>query len=191
MSGETYTRILETAHSLFIKHGYTATSMRQIAEVAGIGKATIYHHFPDKQAILMELLRTTMTRMDGALQSVRAETDPYDRIRVAVSVSVQYLLESTDIMQIVRREVHGGRDQMKDKFLDFFRSYIELLSEAIHLGTEQGVFRSIDPDSAARTLMTMIQGTFSMAYLGGGKPQSTQKTIDSLLDIYFKGIEIR
>jgi AcrR family transcriptional regulator len=191
MPSETYTKILDTAHALFIKHGYTATSMRQIAEEAGIGKATIYHHFPDKQALVMELLKSTMGRMEEALQLVKAEKEPRDRIRVAVSVSVQYLLESTDIMQIVRREVPGGRDQMKEKFLEFFRSYIELLSEAILQGTKQGIFRSVDPESAARTLMTMIQGTFSMAYLGGGRPYSPQITIDSILDVYFQGIETR
>ncbi|HWQ45900.1 MAG TPA: TetR/AcrR family transcriptional regulator [Longilinea sp.] len=191
MSSETYQKILNTAHDLFIKQGYTATSMRQIAEEAGIGKATIYHHFPDKQTIVLELLKSTMTRMDEALQMVKAESEPRRRIQVAVGVSLKYLLESADIMQIVRREVPGGRDQMNDKFLDFFHSYISLLSDAVHQGTEQGIFRSVDPDETARTLMTMIQGTFSMAYLGGGKPHSPQKTIDSLLDVYFQGIEVR
>ncbi len=191
MYSETYHKILGTAHDLFIKQGYTATSMRQIAEEAGIGKATIYHHFPDKQTIVLELLKSTMNRMEEALQLVKAETEPRRRILVAVGVSVKYLLESTDIMQIVRREVPGGRDQMKDKFLSFFSSYIELLSEAIRQGTEQGIFRPVDPEIAARTLMTMIQGTFSMAYLGGGRPYTLQKTIDSLLDIYFQGIETR
>ena len=42
--------ILSAAYSLFLEQGFSATSMRQVAEAAGIGKATIYHHFHNKQA---------------------------------------------------------------------------------------------------------------------------------------------
>ncbi|MBP7355576.1 MAG: helix-turn-helix transcriptional regulator, partial [Longilinea sp.] len=37
MAIETYNKILSAAHRLFVKQGYTATSMRQVAEAAGIG----------------------------------------------------------------------------------------------------------------------------------------------------------
>jgi hypothetical protein len=39
--------------------------------------------------------------------------------------------------------------------------------------------------------MTLIQGTFAMAYLGGGHPQSPEKAAATLLDIYFQGIDAR
>jgi hypothetical protein len=44
---------------LFIQKGYTATSMREIAAEVGIGKATIYYHFPDKEAIASALIHQT------------------------------------------------------------------------------------------------------------------------------------
>jgi AcrR family transcriptional regulator len=190
-SSETYDKILQTARRLFVQKGYTAASMRQIAEDAGIGKATIYHHFPDKQAIVMALLQKNIGRMDEALQLVRAEEDPRERIRTAATVSVNFLLESAEILQIVRREVPGGRDQMQSGFQDFFQEYMALLADAIRRGTEQGIFRAVDPTDAARVLMTLIQGTFAMAYLGGGHPQSPEKAAATLLDIYFQGIDAR
>src|SRR5512147_2521119 len=102
-SSETYDKILQTAYRLFVQKGYTATSMRQVAEEAGIGKATIYHHFPDKQAIALALLEKRSARTDEALKLVRAEQNPRERIRVAVIAYFNSLLESLDIMQIVRR----------------------------------------------------------------------------------------
>lgn len=84
--------------------------MRQVAEAAGIGKATIYHHFPDKQSIVMALLSHNLAHMDEAMQLVRAESDPRRRIQVAAEASVSFLFESADIMQIVRREIPGSRD---------------------------------------------------------------------------------
>lgn len=188
---ETYDKILQVARRLFVQQGYTATSMRQVAEQAGIGKATIYHHFPDKQTIVMALHQKNLAKMGEAVQLVRDESDPRRRIQIAATASVSFLFESADIMQIVRREVSGGRDQMQAGFMKFFQEYMSLLGDAVRRGAEQGIFRPVDPTNAARVLMTMIQGTFAMAYLSGGHPQSSEEAAAALLDIYFQGINAR
>jgi AcrR family transcriptional regulator len=190
-SAETYDKILQTAYRLFLQKGYTATSMRQVAEEAGIGKATIYHHFPDKEAIAMALLEKTGAHMEESLQLVRAESDPRERIRVAVTTNFKFLLEFAEIMQVVRREVGGGRDQMQAGFVKFFGESIVLLTDAVRRGTEKGIFRSVDPARAARTLMTMITGSFALSYLGGERPQFSEESAAALLDVYFQGIEVR
>ncbi|HNZ12500.1 MAG TPA: TetR/AcrR family transcriptional regulator [Anaerolineaceae bacterium] len=191
MAIETYNKILSAAHRLFVKQGYTATSMRQVAEAAGIGKATIYHHFPDKQSIVMALLQHNLTRMEEALRLVRAENHPRRRIQVAAEASVDFLFESVDILQIVRREIPGGRDQMQGGFARFFQEYMALLADAIQRGIEQGIFRPVDPVNSARVLMTMIQGTFAMAYLINERAQTPQQAATDLLDIYFQGLDAR
>lgn len=48
--------IEETAYVLFLKQGYSATSMRQIAERAGIALGGIYNHFAGKDEIFQELI---------------------------------------------------------------------------------------------------------------------------------------
>ena len=73
---ETSEKILQIASRLFVKKGYTATSMREIAAEAGIGKATIYYHFPDKESIAAALIRQTFAQMKGALQLIEAEHRP-------------------------------------------------------------------------------------------------------------------
>jgi AcrR family transcriptional regulator len=191
MTPETSEKILSAARRLFVKQGYTATSIRQLAESAGIGKATIYHHFPDKQAIVMALLKRNITRMEDALGLVRAEQDPRRRIQVAAETSVGFLFESADILQVVRREISGGRDQMQSAYSKFFQEYMALLADAIQRGMDQGIFRPVDPVNAARVLMTMIQGTFAMAYLINERAQTPQQAAAALLDVYFQGLDAR
>lgn len=48
--------ILEAALALFSHQGYRATSIREIAERAGVSTGNVYHHFRDKDAIFNELL---------------------------------------------------------------------------------------------------------------------------------------
>src|SRR5258706_6883868 len=49
-------RVLIAAESLFARRGYEATAMADVAERAGIGVGTLYHHFPDKRALLLALI---------------------------------------------------------------------------------------------------------------------------------------
>ncbi len=48
--------VLEAAYELFLEQGYAATSMRQIAERAGLALGGIYNHFPGKEAIFSEII---------------------------------------------------------------------------------------------------------------------------------------
>jgi AcrR family transcriptional regulator len=48
---QTRAAIIEAAHELFLQQGYSGTGMRQIAAAAGIQAASIYNHFPSKEAI--------------------------------------------------------------------------------------------------------------------------------------------
>jgi len=49
--------ILRRAAELFAQHGYSATSISMIAEACGVSKALVYHYYPDKEALLYDLLR--------------------------------------------------------------------------------------------------------------------------------------
>jgi AcrR family transcriptional regulator len=49
-------QILEAALQLFASHGYRATSVREIAELARVSTGNVYHHFPDKESIYRTLL---------------------------------------------------------------------------------------------------------------------------------------
>ncbi|HEY3313409.1 MAG TPA: helix-turn-helix domain-containing protein [Anaerolineales bacterium] len=56
-SDRTSTAILDAAYLLFTSQGYAATSMRQIAERAGLAVGSIYNHFPSKEAIFEDIIR--------------------------------------------------------------------------------------------------------------------------------------
>jgi TetR/AcrR family transcriptional regulator, cholesterol catabolism regulator len=189
MTSETYARILQTARRLFVQQGYTATSMRQIALQTGIGKATIYHHFPDKQSIVTALLEESNARMQESLRLIQEQPDPRMRIQVAATESMNFFFESADLIQVVRREVAGVREGMQAGFMSFFQQFLALLTEAIQRGIQQGSFRPSDPAQPARVLLTMLQGTFAMGYLGGLRPESPQQTVAVLLDVFFHGID--
>src|ERR1041384_363145 len=72
-------RILAEAASLFRRHGYRGTSTRQIAEAVGVKQPSLFHHFPNKQAILEELLAISLDDSLARAQHAASAPGPVAR----------------------------------------------------------------------------------------------------------------
>jgi AcrR family transcriptional regulator len=189
MTIDTREKILQISAKLIIRQGYTATSVSQIAKETGIGKATIYHHFPDKQAIVQALLERSAERVREALSMVGNETDPHRQIEAIAVASLRLRSESFDLFQVIRREVPGTREQLHAQLGSVLILYAAAVTKAIRDGAEQGVFRPVDPADAARTLLCMITGLYVQVYLSAGAFPEPEKALRSMLEIFFQGID--
>ena len=69
-------QLLAAAARLFANQGYTATTMQQVAEAAGLGKATLYHYVRDKPALLAAIAGGHVARLEALVGEVAAEALP-------------------------------------------------------------------------------------------------------------------
>jgi AcrR family transcriptional regulator len=82
---EVHAAILGTAAALVGEHGLASVTMSQIAEEAGIGRATLYKYFPDVEAILAAWHERHVTHHLERLTEVRDRaTDPAERLEVVL-----------------------------------------------------------------------------------------------------------
>jgi AcrR family transcriptional regulator len=87
---DTRRRAMEIALDLFSRNGYDATSMREIAEAAGVTKATLYYHFENKAAILISLLENYRLGLDELVLWAQQNPRPSPReILQAIAESVR------------------------------------------------------------------------------------------------------
>lgn len=100
---ETRTRILDAAESLFMQHGFEATSMRLLTSTAGVNLAAVNYHFGSKDALIEALFRRRLDPMNAervaALDQLEREAGgaplPPERIiRVFVRPSLR-MIEDT------------------------------------------------------------------------------------------------
>jgi AcrR family transcriptional regulator len=191
MATDTREKILQVASKLFVRQGYTATSVNQISKEAGIGKATVYHHFPDKQAIAFSLLERTSEKVRDGLAVVDAEDDPRRRIEAIANAAVRMRADTFDLFQVIRREVPDSRARLHTQLAAIILGYTIQVSDAIRAGIGRGIFRTVDPADAARALLTMVTGLYVQIYLSGNRIPDPEKAMRPMLEIFFKGIESR
>jgi len=189
MPSDTYDAILWVARRLFIRQGYTATSMRQIAEEVGIGKATIYHHFVDKLLIVTVLFERHFVQPAGAAKDQSGNTDPQGQIKKAVQENLAFFQNTNDIIQVIRREVPELGPRLVTELENHNRIYSRYLKDAIDNGIKDGIFRKIEVDMAVNFLLTLVQGSSITPILLGENIYSGQNQMDVWLDIFFHGIE--
>ena len=78
-------RILDAAFHTFSRRGYRDTAMDEIAAAAETSKGGVYFHFPTKEALFRELVRTTADRLATKVErAVAAETEPIARADAAL-----------------------------------------------------------------------------------------------------------
>ena len=77
MTGNIQTRVVirSVALELFSSRGYEQTSLREIAERVGLTKASLYYHYPSKQALLLDLVRPLVDQWRAS--AARAEAMPH------------------------------------------------------------------------------------------------------------------
>ena len=101
-------RLLDAAAARICRHGYHATSMRDIARAAGMLPGSIYYHFESKEALLIavyaEGVRRIAARVDAA---VEARSTPMKRLEAACVAHLEMLLADSDYAQVVVRVLPG------------------------------------------------------------------------------------
>ena len=65
--------ILRRAADLFAQHGYSATSIAMIAGACGVSKALVYHYYPDKEALLYNLLRAHLEALINVVEAATGQ----------------------------------------------------------------------------------------------------------------------
>jgi AcrR family transcriptional regulator len=107
-AAETRARILDAARAVFAERGYAAGTTNRIAQAAGLSVGSLYQYFPNKDAILVELVRA---HVDDGTRRVLASTT--DRRGVAQDDDVESLVRNVVSAMV---EVHA-RDRRLHRVL--------------------------------------------------------------------------
>ena len=108
-------RIVASARELFAHAGEQA-QMGDIAERAGVGKGTLYRHFPDKEALLIEVVRARFEELCEIASRAEDIGDPFESVEAALRSTLVAIEGDTGLQFAMMRcgDPHWGRDRGTD-----------------------------------------------------------------------------
>ena len=170
---------------LFLKKGFQETSMREIAEMAGIGKSTLYDYFKTKDEILVWGVEDQLMDLTVEVQEiVKQPTPAIKRLRQAMKMHLEFLVSSKDFYLKLSFEVQRLNLESQKRIQVRRHAYQDLIRQLIDEGIAEGSFRKVDSLLVARTLITALTPTVFTS-----RPSGTpQEMLDTAFDIILKGI---
>lgn len=109
-------QILDTAEQLFTDQGYAGTSIRGIADIAGVNPALVHYYFGNKHALLENVLQRTLAPMADALASLNdSETASAEDI---AGLLISMATDHPNIPRLLTREVLLPGGEMQDYFIE-------------------------------------------------------------------------
>jgi AcrR family transcriptional regulator len=149
-------KILAAAVQLFAEYGYHAATMREIAQIAGIQAASIYYHYPSKQALLVEIMESHMRQLNANLERlIRKPHEVKQCLYEAISNHIQLHTAYKSEFFIIDTEIRALEGENRGKILTLRDQYEDLIQELLHEGMEQGVLRQTDIKVSSYAIIAM------------------------------------
>ena len=154
--------ILAIAAQLIATRGYSATTVRHVADEAGILSGSLYHHFVSKESILEELLRQFMTELlEGSERIATGVGSPREVLDRLVDLSFHTIGTQPDLVRIYQQESEHVIAQPGFEFVAEYSTRMEnIWLGAIRQGQQKGDFRdALDPSLTYRFIRDAVWAT--------------------------------
>lgn len=155
--------MVATYHALRT-HGYAGLTVQAIAEEFEKSKSLLYHHYDDKDELLLAFLAYMLEEFEAGVPD-EAEEEPDERLG---SVLDEVLTESAPpeaeqflAVMVELRAQAANDERYEEQFTQHDRFFRENLAAAIREGVEVGTFRDVNPDRVAEFLVTLITGAMT------------------------------
>lgn len=186
------------ALSLFVERGFAATRLDEIAARAGVTKGTLYLYFKSKEDLFKAVIREgVLPVMDEAQRRYAEYSDDPERLMRELLLGWWELIGSTElggIPKLMMAEANNFPDVAQFYYDEVMARGREVVSAALRLGIERGVFREVDHEVLVLVLMAPLLHLATWRYsFAPCEPQNLdpERYLQSYLDLIFNGLRAR
>ena len=152
-----HTALLLAAREEFAEHGYAGTSIRSIAQRAGMSLSVLYHYYPGKLDLLYAIVNDALDAYFDACDTelARAGDDPAQRLTALVGATIRFRAAHPAKSSLIQGQEHS----FGEEFLTHYRKRAaqgrRLFQEVIEAGIDAGDFHTPFPEDARRAVIAM------------------------------------
>lgn len=176
-AGAASEKILDAALSLFVEFGLRRNTMDDVAQRAGVGRATVYRHFGDKDRLVQAvILREIQRNLAIIEEQIRKTSDPVDMLLEAFVLAVSMAHRNELLERLLNTEPETSLPYLTLRYgatMEVSRTY---LAARIREAQNNGTMAGIDADAGAEMVLRLIQ---SLLLTPGNRAQDSDQ--DSLM----------
>jgi AcrR family transcriptional regulator len=160
--------IVDVAVQVFLRHGYDGASLDQVAEAAGITKASIYYHAEGKEALLKHGAGRALDALFAVLEEPAAlEGRPLDRLKHVVRRTIEITVKRLPEVALLLRV--RGNTETERWILDRRRRFDRLVAKIVEEAQATGKLRAdIEAGLVTRLLFGMLNSITEWYRPGAG-----------------------
>jgi AcrR family transcriptional regulator len=151
--------IIAKAARLFREKGYSATSMRDLAEHVGVEAASLYNHIKSKAEILQEICFKTANRfMDHITEVESGGEGSLAKVESILRFHIRQIVEHYEEVYVMDREWKHLTDPYLSNMQSQRRSYRQRIAAIIEEGIRKGEIKDIDAPTAVLIILHAVSG---------------------------------
>ncbi|MFM7368797.1 MAG: TetR/AcrR family transcriptional regulator [Sphaerospermopsis kisseleviana] len=191
---QTRDRILQAAQRLFASQGFDGTTTRDLAQAAGVAEGTLFRHFANKKAILVEVATNGWVEILTDLLTELSEMGSYKAVAQVMRRRMWNMRKNVDMMRVCFMEVQFHQD-LRDRILTEVIDKMTDVAEAFfQTAMDKGIYRQMDAKLVAKVFLGMfaIAGFSDNTLIEpNASPQEMQQMAEGLADIFLNGVLIK
>jgi AcrR family transcriptional regulator len=191
---DTHTRILQAALRLFAAKGYEGTTTKDLAAAAHVAEGTLFRHFPNKKAILIEVATAGWVDILTDLLTELSEMASYKAIAQVMRRRMLRMQENSNLLRVcfLEAQFHPElRDRIQAEVIDKMTAVAEAFFQT---AIERGVYRPLDPKIVAQVFLGMfaIAGFSQQTILDPhASLKALQEMAEGIADIFLHGVLVQ
>jgi|SRR5208337_3550763 len=165
--------ILHVAEKVFADKGLWRTSVHDLAKACDLGAASLYHYYPNKEAIFFAILEQNLKNLlEKCREQLAGITDPISRLEKYIWFNFNYAQSYPENSRLVLLELRHRYELAKIPAYHYMRELVNQLIPILRDGQEKGIFdRNLD----SLTFRNIVWGTleaFTRNWLIFKKPET-------------------
>lgn len=152
--------ILHTAGDLFQRHGYHATSMRDIARSVQLQGSSLYAHIRSKEELLADIVDEAAAAFLDAAAAVDASAPPLERLHALVRAHLGVILEQLPHATVFFHEWEHLSPERKAAVVERRDAYQRTFRATLDAGVADGTFTVDDPSLATLFVLSSLNWTY-------------------------------
>ena len=152
--------IIAKAAKLFREKGFSATSMRDLAEHVGVEAASLYNHISSKAEILQEICFKTANNFMSHIEEVDATPNKtaIEKIQAILRFHIKQMVDNYEEVYVSDREWKHLTDPYLSNMQSQRRAYRQRIGLIIEDGIRKGEIKPIDAPTAVLIMLHAVSG---------------------------------